>query len=432
MGELKKLIRLNPLRVYKIKEIRLTGLACIFLLFFHCSNRDRSNPLDPNNPETHGRPTGLQITSDRHTVTLTWDKIDLSGMTGYRIYRRTENNPFFENIGTVEPNKSVFTENIPYDQEAVYKISAQTSFHYESPLSDSVSVIPGPCNYWIVDYYQGSVVHLTYDCLHQFSRFDYYLYPVAVTADSTNRSAYFLEEVFGYIWKISQDATIALWQYGLIRPTDIQFDNTRHILWVCNNNRSEIVRFDIDKNNLGTTTGFGEITDICLSGNDGGCWVTDAKNESVVHLSLYGQENVRIDSGFVYPSVIDCYRTDGSIWIADSLKFVRANSNGEILKTIDIGRSIFSLSIDQSTGCCWTAVASEDQKTQEIRKIDPDGEILVSIQGFTYITAIAANSSSGGCLVADAGNSNLIRISDQGNILGKNLSFYTPWDIAIE
>ena len=432
MGESKKLIRSNSLPVYKTKAIRFAGLACVFLLFLHCSNRDRSNPLDPNNPETRGRPTGLQIVSDRHIVTLSWDNIDLSGMSGYRIYRRTKENPLFENIGTAESNESTFIENIPYDQETVYKISAQTSSRYESPLSDSVSVTAGPCNYWIVDYYQGSVVHLTYDCLHQFTRFDYFIYPVAITADSTTRSAYFLEEVFGYIWKTSPDGTIALWQHGLIHPTDIEFDNERRILWVCNNYGREIVRFDMDKNDLGTTTGFGEITNICLSENDGGCWVVDAKNESVIHLSLYGLENVRIDNRFDHPVEIDCYQAEGSIWIADSLKLVKANSNGETQKTIDTGRSIVSLSIDQSTGDCWAALASEDQKTHEIWKIDPSGETLVTIQGFIYITAVAANPSSRGCLVADAGSGSLIRISDQGEILGKNFSFYTPWDIAIE
>jgi hypothetical protein len=431
MGESKKLICSNFLPALKKTMIRWAGLVCVFLLFFHCSSRDRSNPLDPNNPETHGRPTGLQITSDRHTVSLSWDKIDLPGITGYRIYKRTGDNPLFEDIGTATPNASAFTENIPYNQKTVYKISAQTS-GYESPLSDSVAITAGPYNYWIADYYQGSVVHLTYDCLHQFSRFDYLLYPAAVTADSVNRSAYFVEEVFGYIWKALPDGTIALWQYGLSHPTDIEFDNTRRILWVCNNYRSEIVRFDMDQNNLGTTTGFGDITDICLSEKDGGCWVVDVENKSVIHISLYGQENVKIESGLAHPVAVDCYQADGSVWIADSLKLVISNSSGEIQNTIDTGRSMLTLSIDQSTGECWSAVVSEDQKMHEIWKIDSSGEKLVTIQGFAYIAALKANSSSGGCLVADAGNGSLIRISDQGEILGESLSFYTPWDIAIE
>jgi hypothetical protein len=408
------------------------GLILILISIVSCSNRNRSNPLDPKNPDTHGKPTDLRILSDRDNVTLSWDKITLDDITGYKIYKRNQNESNYQIIETIGSNRSTFTEEtVPYDQQMTYQITALTSSGYESPFSDSVSITAGPNNYWIVDYYMGSVFHLTYDCLHFFSRFDYLLYPIAITADTTNRSVYFLEEVFGYIWKINKAGEIKLWVSGLNHPSDIAFDNLAQTIWVCNNDGSEIVRFDMDKVKLGTSTGFGKIINLRLSGKDEGCWIMDALYKSVAHLSLYGIEDVKIEYPLTEPSTISCYQSEGWIWIADSLQLIKANANGEIACTIDMNQSITSLSIDQSTGDCWAAIVT-DQNAHEILKFSPSGEILVTQVGFAYITAIAANPSNGGCLVADAGTGCINRISNEGKVLKQNCEFYTPWDIVLE
>lgn len=397
-----------------------------------CSNRKRSNPLDPKNPETHGKPTGLRILSDRDNVMLSWDQINLDGITGYQIYKRYQNESDYQTIKTIGPDSSTFSEeNVPYDQQMTYKITARTSSGYESLFSDSVSITAGPNNYWIVDYYMGSIFHLTYDCLHLFSRFDYLLYPVAIAADTANRSVYFLEKVFGYIWKINAAGAMQLWASGLNHPSDIVFDDLTQTIWVCNNFGSEIVRFDINKVKLGTSAGFGKITDICLSGKDGGCWIMDASFKSVMHLSSYGLEDVKIEYPLTGPGAIGCYQSEGWIWIADSLQLIKADADGNIAHTVDVDRPVLSLSIDQSTGNCWIAGIS-DQNAHEIWNISHSGEILVTQEGFAYITAIAATASNGGCLVADAGTGCIYCISNQGKVLKQNCEFYSPWDIELE
>ena len=62
-------------------------LLCISLLVLNCSDRDRSNPLDPTNPVTGGAPTVLVIQSNRDTVTIHWNAMAVDDLESYRIYR---------------------------------------------------------------------------------------------------------------------------------------------------------------------------------------------------------------------------------------------------------------------------------------------------------------------------------------------------------
>ena len=55
-----------------------------------CSNRERLNPLDPRNPDTLGRPTGLRVTSNRHRVTLSWEFVEHANVLGISVWRRIE------------------------------------------------------------------------------------------------------------------------------------------------------------------------------------------------------------------------------------------------------------------------------------------------------------------------------------------------------
>ena len=67
-------------------------LLCISLLALNCSDRDRSNPLDPTNPVTGGAPIGLSIQSNRDTITIQWNAMAIDNLESYRIYRGIGNN----------------------------------------------------------------------------------------------------------------------------------------------------------------------------------------------------------------------------------------------------------------------------------------------------------------------------------------------------
>ena len=125
-------------------------LLCISLLALNCSDRDRSNPLDPTNPVTGGAPIGLSIQSNRDTITIQWNGMAINDLESYRIYRGIGNNEpiLFDEVGagsTDYNDTGVITDSVHQ-----YTIQAVTAFS-ESEHSKAQTIIPGLINFWIAD-----------------------------------------------------------------------------------------------------------------------------------------------------------------------------------------------------------------------------------------------------------------------------------------
>ena len=123
-------------------------LLCIALLVLACSDRERSNPLDPTNPVTGGAPTGLVIQSNRDTVTIQWNAMAVDDLESYRIYRGIGNNEpiLFDEVGariTKYKDTSVITDSVHQ-----YTIQAVTAFS-EGEHSQVQTIIPGLINFWV-------------------------------------------------------------------------------------------------------------------------------------------------------------------------------------------------------------------------------------------------------------------------------------------
>ncbi|PJF32975.1 MAG: hypothetical protein CUN57_03340, partial [Phototrophicales bacterium] len=102
------------------KTIFLT--VVVFCTVLGCADRDRENPLDPKNPLTGGKPTGLTATSSQDTVFLRWDRLDITDMVGYNIYRRETNSGNFNLVDLVEPDKNRFADS---------NLNFETTYEYQ-------------------------------------------------------------------------------------------------------------------------------------------------------------------------------------------------------------------------------------------------------------------------------------------------------------
>jgi hypothetical protein len=115
-----------------------------------CSDRPRLNPLDPENPNTLGMPTGLNVVSIRDTVTLRWNSIDLPDLSGFRIYRQLQGETGFSSIAETSASINSFHDiGVHFDIVHNYRVSILAPY-FESPLSDAVTITPGPTFYFTV------------------------------------------------------------------------------------------------------------------------------------------------------------------------------------------------------------------------------------------------------------------------------------------
>ena len=407
------------------------GILIVLYVIGGCANRQRENPLDPLNPETQGRPTGLYATSEKHDVTLAWRELTMDQLSGYQIYRRFDGNENFEAIQLVPPQRTQFTDaGLPYDQKVTYRISV-VSGDYESPLSDSVSITPGPYNYWMVDAHLLEVIRLTYDVQNILMASISSPYPVAVAADSLTKSAWVID-LMGSLVRLSSSGDVLLWVDGLVDPKHICVDPFNGVVWVSDYSGSQVARYDTLGNRLGETSGFIEISDMDCTGGSGGCWIVDRAGKSAALLSLEGVVSMRVENTFDLPVSVSFYRNGDWAWVAADSALYRVRSDGQVEEIVNLDESISRISAVQSTGDCWMIAAGEDADDDEIVKIDSLGNILARVAGFSLAQDLIANDYNGGCLVADTDNYRIVRLSGDGEVIDSHEGIGSPWSLSVE
>ena len=382
-----------------------------------CSQRKRINPLDPQNPETLGRLQQPTILSDRHTVTLSWRPIELDDVLGYNIFRRIEGESGLNNIDFVSSSISSFVDgNRAYEEEVEYRISVVTS-DYESPLSDSVTIIPGPYNYWVIDSYLGEIVKLTYDVNHIMTQSSYAPYPVAIATDSVSKAVWVID-LMGYLFRFNSDGEMLYWIEGLTHPDHLSIDPFNGAIYISVDDGTQIVQLDTSGVQQWEIDGFQKISDMSCFGSQGGCWIADEVGRDITLISSTGAQELKVEDKFDFPTSISYFQRGEWLWVADELKLFRVWADGKVEETVSLEHTIFSISTDQATGDCWAIVDLEDGGENEILKLDVNGEILVRVQGFRLAQNLIANDFNGGCIVADTGNYRVVRLSRYGDILG--------------
>ncbi len=99
---------------------------------------------------------------------------------------------------------------------------------YESPESDSVSITPGPTIIWFTDADDRQIISLSHDGLHEIDRLTVTGYPWDVIIHPRDRSIWFSDVLFGFIYRISGDEWKAYTpEDGWWEPLDIELDERR-------------------------------------------------------------------------------------------------------------------------------------------------------------------------------------------------------------
>jgi DNA-binding beta-propeller fold protein YncE len=396
-----------------------------------CSERDRLNPLDTENPWTEGKPTSLTVFSEKQDVTLSWDPVDLYDVSEYYIYRRMQDEEFFDAIGCVGSDLARFVDRgLPYDMEVSYRISVTVS-NYESPLSDSVSITPGPNSYWVVDYYLSSLSRLTYDVVHTIFRDFYDMWPVDVAVDTVSRTAWVLFR-YGYLLKISFSGEELLLLEGLNDPTQLALDAAGGVVWVCVGSGTQVVLYDSIGNELGLIAGFGQISDLCVVGSSGACWIADKGENEILLFSPSQVEELSIKESVQSPVSIAYDGETERLWVADSLSLIQIKTDGQVEQIAELDYPILSISANSTTGDCWAILESENLIANEVVRVSGNGEVIARSAGFCFARSLVANPHNGECLVADTGNSRVVRLSPYGQVMSENWNFVEPRAIVMD
>ena len=405
-------------------------LLCFILafLFLSCSERQRLNPLDPLNPETGGRPTGLRVISEYKTVTLWWDRINVKDLQGYNVYRKQGRDQIFHKIAMVSPDSSRFRDKgVNYGITYFYQLSAFTP-SFESPRSEVVSITPGPTFNWVVDTQRGQVVKLTFDGLHQIFRIGGFGLPVAITPDRKGGGVWVADYFYGKVYKISPNGRILSSFTGFSTPRELDVDTLRKNIWVADTRK--VVKMDSTGIVLVQVTGYSKPVSVSVDDKTGDCWVADCKNGVVTRISEKG-EPVLVLHDLMRPSSVGVCPLDGSCWVADSSRVLRLNPDMSIRFVVPGFTYARGLSVDTETGECWVIDVKEGPGQSRVVKLSPTGIKLLEVTGFSAPKGISANPYDGSCTVADTYNNRIVRVSAEGKIISQLGGFLQPWGVAV-
>jgi hypothetical protein len=407
-------------------------IMCVAFLL-SCSERERNNPLDPQNPKTKGRLVGLKAVAKEKAVSLSWDAVSLGGIDHVNIYRKTAADSEFVLFYKIPPTAHSYMDSVTYGLVYQYRISA-TIDDYETPFSLAVTVEPGPTYTWVADLSEGVFARLSHDL--QTHLFDYYTdnFPIFVVVDPAQRAAWGYTRYANELLKIDETGSelVRLRYFPII--DDMDADTLLHKLWFVQSDSGKIVRLDEDGNQELETNILQSPTAIAVNSLDHDIWVADEDTGRLYHLSYRGTEISQSSISFNGPVDIAINVNSSSVWVADGGKVVQMDYSNQSMNQITGFYNAVHVQVDNRRDVVWVADLEPSGEPASLIKLGGDGQLLFELNIFGNIRDIAVNEYDGSCLVADSGanHAGLYKVSSDGQTTTKVNGVFVPYAVAVE
>lgn len=409
----------------------------IFILipfwYFSCVERDRSNPLDPKNPDTEGKPKGLKIYSELDKVFLSWKPVELSDIVGYQIYRREALDEDFIPIHmTTEDSTSYVDQNIQFEKKYIYRITVFGE-DFESAPSDSVSIIPGPTSFWLGDVYSRQIIKLTHDCAHEILRISVDGYPWSIGLDEKTNNLWFTDIFMSRLMRLNLDN----FDYSFVSDFSagqlikLKIDNTRDKIWIADSRNGTVEVVNMAGSRVQQITGFSNIRDLDVFERNGVCWVVDSGNKNVISINSNYSITEEV-ANLQAPSDIAINQNTGHFWIIDNLTVSKYDNNGTEYFSIDsMLTNPIELVVDPHDGKCWVLDWLSDANNSKLFCFNESGNKILEVSGFTYPENVIVNPHDHGCVVVDSGSGKIFKVSSTGEFDNESLLFDYPYGLIV-
>ena len=396
-------------------SIHIFPKLALLILLLSCTDRERSNPLDLKNPETLGRPTGLNVISIQDTIFLNWDIIELSDLTGYQIYRGSDTNTEPALHAFVSSPSNAFKDfTVVFDIEYDYQISA-VGDNFESSRSDFAKIKPGPTFNWVTENGNQQIAKLTHDSRHLIHRTGRFSAIVDIEPNPRTGEVWVLNNFIGIegnLKKVTPEGRVDERFITFESPTDAALNYDLNEIWVTDTQQSSVTKLDSIGNTIFTIHEFTIPTLVAVDQRNGNCWV--AHNDSVSRVLSDGTQVLKSGVRFDSITSMDLNSEDGSVWLVDGTRIVKINQNGDFLLEIKAPLTFpGKIAINDSTGELWAI----NDNPAGLYKFSPTGEMLFDVTVSFSPDNISVNLYDNSVLVSDVRGHTIYRVSEGGEIL---------------
>ena len=412
---------------------RSAGLALLALLALAgCEGRLRTNPLDPENPQTGGGPVGFVALGDNAVVHLTWSGVPSNvQIEGFLLERKTTGPDPFVPVTDVLPKSAQGFD----DTDVVNDIDYQYRFSYvlangEITGTPALSEArPGPEVAWVADPGSDEVIRMTPD-----GRARVFSIP---NVRAVNRVAVQLSG--GQIWATEPlDGRVRTWSVdgvalnsfnGLSQPNALAVDPTSLTAWICEELGPRVRRWTATGTVVASSGTIGLPTDVAVR-SGGGAWVIDNDRGLLLRLEASGAISDTIDVG-PDPRRLAVDVLDGSVWVSrlTAGEVVHVSAAGQILARVPGLAMPYAIDIDEFRNQVWVGLDGANAVQVLARS---DGAKQFVVEGILRPRGLVVLDRTGECWVVAIAAHELVRINSNGVIESRYRGLSAPYDVRVD
>lgn len=421
-------IRASYLKTFTI----ITIFIFIVCLFLYCTDRGRLNPIDPQNPDTAGRPQGLSIYSEQDRAVLQWRQFKLKNIKGYRIYRRQDSYSAFIPINLAPPDSNQYTDcGLAYNKKYDYFVTVLAE-DFETSGSDTVSIIPGPTIIWATDVTNRRILKISHDGAHEIKQIPVDGYPWVLVFDNEENVLWYTDIFLNRVYNVKSETFNIILDISYGEPIDMVIDKSNNRVWIADETQGKIFVFNRQGDKIGEKGGFQSPVCIDCFSNDGSCWVADSRAFTVTKISNNLETTVQIKD-LIYPSSVSVNQLKGDCWVADSSRILKYDMRGKLRLSIKSELNYPKhLAVDSELNTCWVLDFSHFDYQSRLLCFNNSGEKLLELSGFTRPENLIVNLYDHSCIVADSGTGRILKISLNGAVIGRVTGYDYTYGLFIQ
>jgi streptogramin lyase len=412
--------------------MRVVAAVLVLFALAGCSDRQRSNPFDPRNPNTGGAPSGFVAIAGDGRVDLRWDPSAARGLAGFLLYRKTALDTAYSPLSSVLSPTTFRYADVGLLNGLEHRYRLYFVFDdggMRGPAAEDVAT-PGRARPWVADGSRGHLYRLTPDGRRIADDFGGFVAPAGVGIDSVTGHVWVSDAIGGRVAMIEPENRVTVSIPGLVTPSSMAVDPLTRVTWVCDEGGDKLYAFDPAGDPVGAAI---EPLSLPLG------VAIDPTDRSVVvceragsRLRRYAADQTLLSTFTVdRPSRVAIDSVTRRVWVTsfEGHSLIRVAPSLTLVElTVPGFQGPIGVTVDPQRGLIWVA----DPLAGQLVVLDRGGSILYRIGGLQEVREVAIDPESGDAWASVTGVGQVVRVSSAGVILQRVGGFAQPLGIAVD
>jgi DNA-binding beta-propeller fold protein YncE len=407
----------------------VVALLAVAAALAGCSSRDHTNPFDPENDDTNGRPRLVSAAARDGAVDVHWQLPDFEDIDQVDLVRIDDAEQEVVLDVDVLAADSVYTDSTVVN-DRTYRYVLQFRFDGESTPQRSAesAATPGRLVIWVLDQTRGGPLRVSPDARVVSARPGQGR-PTDMAFDPATGRVASVDFQARRVETFDRDGIAGPFLAVVGNPQSVAIDEPTGAVWIGTANPSAIERRTPDlATSTAADTGFGDPEDMAADPTTGGLWVADSDGGRLFHRRPDGR--LAVIAGFSAPFSVALDAMSGDAFLIDRARRTLLRVSAAV-DTVIWSRpgfaGLYQALADPATGGVWVS----DNLAGTVTLVTAGGELSTVLEGFRAPTGLAHDPGGADLWITDAGTDELLRVSRSGEIHQRLAGFDGPFAVLV-